>query len=250
MNTNDSDKYPRTFHFPFSPGATNDDRIAEKYDRVLNEPIVITEKLDGENTCINESGIFSRSHGVVSRDPWAKYLWDKFEFLKGKLGELEIFGENLYALHSITYTCLKDHFFVFAIRENDHWCSWEEVELYAGFADLSIVPVLYKGHVENLNPFSVYNLNSESENHRRLICFINDLIREPSSLSDPEIGLAPKEGVVVRIADGFGMDEFSESVFKWVRAHHVQSEQHWRQNWRRAWLNHELRAEKGLPAKR
>jgi hypothetical protein len=41
-----AEKYSRIFHFPFSPGTTNDDRIAERYDRAVNEPIVITEKPD------------------------------------------------------------------------------------------------------------------------------------------------------------------------------------------------------------
>jgi hypothetical protein len=176
MDANYSDKYPRTFHFPFSPGTSNDDRIAEKYDRVVNESIVITEKIDGENTCISESGIFSRSHGGVCRDPWANYLWDRFKFLKGKLGDLEIFDENLYAQHAITYTGLHDHFYVFAIRENDRWYSWEEVEFYARVADLSLVPVLYKGHVDKLNPFSISNLKFESDDHKKLINFIYDLV--------------------------------------------------------------------------
>lgn len=45
-------KYPRTAHLPFSPGATNDDRImsAADFERLLAMPeFVVTEKMDGGN---------------------------------------------------------------------------------------------------------------------------------------------------------------------------------------------------------
>jgi hypothetical protein len=43
------DKYPRTYHFPFSPGTTSDDRIAKNTNILYKRPVIITEKLDGEN---------------------------------------------------------------------------------------------------------------------------------------------------------------------------------------------------------
>lgn len=36
------------------------------------------------------------------------------------------------------------------------------------------------------------------------------------------------EGVVVRLADGFSDEDFSRSVAKWVRADHVQTDDHWK----------------------
>jgi len=44
-------KYPRTFHFPESPGAMNDDRILDPIESYAkwDHEVVITEKRDGEN---------------------------------------------------------------------------------------------------------------------------------------------------------------------------------------------------------
>jgi hypothetical protein len=35
-------KYPRTYHFPFSLGATNDDRVSEEYNFLENKEVVYT----------------------------------------------------------------------------------------------------------------------------------------------------------------------------------------------------------------
>ena len=154
-----SRKYGRTFHYPFSPGTTSDDRINPDYweDICAIEHMIHTEKLDGENTCLNQYGVFARSHAAPTRHPWAGYLKEKWEWIKGDLGELEIFGENLYAIHSIEYLDLEQHFFVFGVREGDRWLSWEETCFYANMLDFPTVPVLseekpeiqedYKAHI-------------------------------------------------------------------------------------------------------
>ena len=226
----DSRKYPRTFHLPFSPGTTSDDRIARDVSALFREPVVITEKLDGENTCLNRFGVFARSHGAPTRNPWATYLWDRWNVLKTMLGDLEVFGESLYAIHSIEYTGLQAHFFVFAIRDNERWLNWEEVELYARLIDLPTVPVLFRDHLDadTLEPT------------------VLRLAGEQSSLSDPGLSVSEREGVVVRVAREFHDEEFPTHVFKWVRRNHVRTTEHWTRNWRRAPLNPELRGMRGL----
>ena len=49
-----SEKYGRTYHYPFSPGTTSDDRINHTYweDIQRIRTLVHTEKLDGENNCL------------------------------------------------------------------------------------------------------------------------------------------------------------------------------------------------------
>jgi len=95
-----SRKYGRTFHYPFSPGTASDDRINHGYweDVSAIEKIVHTEKLDGENTCLNQYGVFARSHVAPTVHPWANYLKERWHLIKNDLGDLEIFGENLYAI--------------------------------------------------------------------------------------------------------------------------------------------------------
>jgi len=220
-------KYPRTYHLPFSPGTTSDDRIARDVSPIVAEsPIVITEKCDGENTCLNERGVFARSHGAPTRNPWASYLWDLHARLKGNLKTLELFGESLYAVHSIRYSGLENYFLLFAIRDGDHWLSWKEVTEYAHLIDIPTVPVLYEGH---LTPTELQPT-------------VETLVSQPSRLSgNPAfVPASPTEGIVIRLADAFPDDDFSRSVFKWVRKGHVATSTHWARNWQRAFLKHEL----------
>jgi hypothetical protein len=220
--TGASGKYPRTLHFPFSPGAKNDDRIARDFASLIGPELVITEKLDGENTCLNARGIFSRSHAAPTQNPWATYLYPRWELLKRDLGELDLFGESLYGIHSIEYTGLPEHFFLFGVRCEDRWESWDTVCLYAELTNVPTVPVLWRGSL------------------------IDDLVQQPSAVSDAELGLSPREGVVVRVAEAFPTSAFETSVMKWVRRGHVQTDEFWARNWRRAPLRHELRAKAGV----
>ena len=100
-----SEKYGRTYHYPFSPGTTSDDRINHTYweDIQQIEPLIHTEKLDGENNCLSRHGVFARSHAAPTTSPWTRELRERWELMKNDLGDIEIFGENLYAIHSIEY---------------------------------------------------------------------------------------------------------------------------------------------------
>lgn len=40
------------------------------------------------------------------------------------------------------------------------------------------------------------------------------------------------EGYVVRTVEGFAFDEFASHIAKWVRKGHVQTDEHWKANWR------------------
>lgn len=229
-----SKKYPRTYHFPFSLGAMNDDRIASDFESVCQKNIIITEKLDGENTCLNQFGVFARSHSAPTQNPWANYLWDKWRVLENELGDLEIFGESLYAVHSITYTGLKEYFYIFGIRQNGVWLSWEEVLLYAEVVAMPTAPLLYEGKLADwasYNPKIIPEQNMEN--------LVMSLVTQHSQLSNPDIGYSPTEGAVVRTAEGFKEEDFAQSVFKWVRKNHVQTDAHWTRNWKRAKLSHE-----------
>jgi hypothetical protein len=233
-----SRKYPRTFHFPFSPGTTSDDRIAKRFDALLSGNVVITEKLDGENTCLNQYGVFARSHTAPTRNPWANYLWDTWNTLHRQLGDLELFGESLYAVHSIRYSRLESYFYLFGIRDGERWLAWEEVEFYAGVLGLLTVPVLYRGLAAALPG------DDGLPPAEKLKASILGMVAEPSSLSDPTIGTTPREGAVARVARSFTTDEFPECVFKWVRKGHVQTDEHWTRNWQRARLHFEMTGNK------
>ena len=48
-------KYPRTMHLPFSEGVTSDDKMIKSLDAFQNCRVIVTEKMDGENTTILKS---------------------------------------------------------------------------------------------------------------------------------------------------------------------------------------------------
>jgi len=54
-------KYGRTYHLPISPGATSDDKVMLALDGLMAGDLVVTEKMDGENTTIHRGGSHPRS---------------------------------------------------------------------------------------------------------------------------------------------------------------------------------------------
>ena len=216
------EKYNRTYHVPWSPGTTNDDRINHNWEIILDKPIIITEKLDGENTCLKTSGVYGRSHGATDQNAWAKNMWPIWERIKTDLTDLDyhIFGENLYGIHSIEYDNLDDHFYVFAVRHNDIWLSWDQIEEVCFFLNLKTVPVLAKFQSNRLN-------------EKMLRSFILNHQEQGSILG----GIS--EGIVMRNQQSFHDSTFKDNVLKWVRKNHVQTDEHWTRNWKRAPLKWE-----------
>lgn len=222
---NASQKYGRTYHYPFSPGTTSDDRINADYWRDIQsvERLIHTEKLDGENNCLNRYGVFARSHAVPTQSAWTAKIRQRWALIKNDLGDLELFGENLYAVHSIEYRALEQDFFIFAVRCKDMWLSWEEVKVCAALYDFPCVPELpalpapvdeaqwrrdFLARVESRGAFDPWDVHTG----------------QPCTM----------EGIVSRAAGEFPVSDFARHVFKYVRKNHVKTTQHWKRNWRRA----------------
>jgi hypothetical protein len=225
-----SRKYGRTYHYPFSPGTTSDDRINHNYwSDVKNiSSLVHTEKLDGENNCLNRYGVFARSHAAPSQSPWTAWLRERWALLKNDLNDLEIFGENLYAIHSIEYTRLENHFYVFGVRREEQWLSWEETKFYAAMLDFPTVP-----EIRSMSA-AADRQTFESE--------ILTIVGEESRLGSRDAFSGKQctmEGIVSRDAGEYTVEEFRHRVFKYVRREHVKTDEHWTRNWRRAKLQWE-----------
>lgn len=192
-------KYGRTFHLPISPGATSDDKIMSSLDGLMVDDLVVTEKMDGENTTIHASGCHARSPDSryhPSRD-WLKAF---AAGISPYLAEGErIVGENLFARHSVGYEALPSYFLGFAWIVDGEVQSWDLT--LARFDELGIqpVPTLYKGPYR---PGLFY-----------------DLARA--------LDLTKQEGFVARIAGSFAESDMPSRMGKYVRAGHVQSETHW-----------------------
>ena len=216
-------KYPRTYHLPWSPGTTSDDKklSGDWFENYRGKEIVITEKLDGENTSITHYDVFARSHGAPTRSPWNFNLWSRdgiFSEVYSLIGENEwVFGENLYGEHSIHYDKLPTYWHIFAVSDTEKyiWYSWDDVCTVCSILNKPHVPVLWRGVVES---------------EQQLKDLVDRFVNEPSCYGDT------REGVVVRVTDEFPLDEFSKYVCKWVRPNHVQTDEHWTKNWKKAEL--------------
>jgi hypothetical protein len=208
-------KYNRTYHLPWSPGSTNDDRISDNVESLLGTEIVITEKLDGENCGMTDEGVYARSHATFTTSAWSREVRQLHKLsVEDELGDgVFLFGENMEGIHSIEYSNLESYFYIFGIRDNDIWIPWEKVEEYSYLLDIPTVPVLFKGVV-----------NSTKE----LQQIVEDLVSKPSELG------GQREGIVVRTAGMFHNDDFADNVMKWVRKDHVSTDVHWQRNWKKA----------------
>jgi hypothetical protein len=208
-----TDKYPRTYHFPFSPGKSSDDKVLHNWqDCIKDKNIMYTEKLDGGNTQITKEGVFARSVSMPTDHPSFDHLKAKWSTIRYDLDDLVLFGENMFAIHSIEYTDLESYFYIFGAKNKDKWLSWEEVCFYAQLFEWPTVPVLTFDMNKTVEQNILHNMSYESA-----------------------LG-GPKEGVVVRNRDEFPLGEFSSNIIKYVRKDHVQTDQHWTKNWRQAKL--------------
>lgn len=212
-------KYPRSYHFPYSPGAKNDDRINNDVSTLLGPDIVITEKLDGSNCAQSNVAVFGRSHVEPTKNPWDVKMWELHDRIKSSIDEdMYIFGENMYGIHSIEYSELTSYFYMFGVRYKDIWLSWDEVEEISYLLDIPTVPVLFKG-MTSIAPI--------------LEKLVKDYASQPSALG------GVREGVVVRLRNSFHDDDFSKSLLKYVRKDHVQtSDTHWTRDWKKATIKY------------
>lgn len=222
-----SRKYGRTYHYPFSPGTTSDDRINHDYwNDVTRIPVLVhTEKLDGENNCLSRYGVFARSHAAPSQSPWTAWLRERWELLKNDLGDLEIFGENVYAVHSIEYERLQHHYYVFGVRLHDRWLSWEETKFYANMLDFPTVPEI--------------KMISTPTDRAAFEADVLSIVAQPGTLGTVDAFTGKPctmEGIVTRDVNGYAVEDFAHHVFKYVRKSHVKTDEHWTRNWRRAQL--------------
>lgn len=192
-------KYPRTYHLPFSPGVSQDDRIMETYYWLQGYQVVVTEKMDGENTTWYRDYVHARSIDSGSA-PWRDYIMSMWSLIAHDIPEdFRLCGENLYAKHSIQYDNLSSYFQIFNIWSGLTCLSWNETKEWCDLLGLQTVPVLYEGPWDEE---LIMNLAlGLDKNHQ--------------------------EGLVVRAAQEIQYGEFRNRVGKYVRENHVQTHGHW-----------------------
>jgi len=226
-------KYPRIYHVPWSPNLQNDDRKHPDMNVFNDKIVIVTEKMDGENTTLYSDAIHARSidsqnANHPSRD-MVKSLWGNIKYV---INGMRICGENLYAEHSIKYDNLESYFYVFSIWEENtayssehmlNTCySWEDMLRNIIYIRnktgtmLNTVPVIYYGI------FNAEKIQLAWEEYKRK-------------------NLAESEGYVIRITEAFNFDFKKETFFtnmaKYVRENHVQTDKHWLKTWNKTKIN-------------
>lgn len=206
-------KYPSTRYWPWSPGLGREERVHEDPQRFVGASVVATEKLDGCNTLLHAGKVYGRSVSAPSDAGWLAMV-KKHHAWKVTEPDVRLYGEDIYAVHSITYDpVLEDQtFYAFALRdETGAFSSFSELETYAHGKSIPTVPVLFRGCFHSVEEIRE---------------FVERAHMEPSVLG------GEREGIVLRLACGFTEHEFPQNVCKSVRAGHVQSDIHWSRNWR------------------
>lgn len=193
-------KYPSTSHLPFSLGLQRDDTKISTLEYLEGQEVVVTEKMDGENTTLYSDYIHARSvdsRHHVSRD-WVKNFWNTIR-IDIPLG-YRICGENLYARHSLAYDSLPTYFMGFSVWNEKNEClGWDDTLEMFELLGIEPVPTLYRGKFD---------------------------LKHLQDLAD-SFDTNKKEGFVVRVTKSFGYNEFCTHIAKWVRSGHVQTNKHW-----------------------
>lgn len=164
-----------------------------------NMEIVVSVKMDGENTSLYNDHFHARSidSKMHSSRNWIKSFWSA---IKTDIPDnYRICGENLYAKHSIKYNDLKSYFYGFSVWHNEICLSWTDTLEFFNIIGIQSVEVIYEG------------------------VFDENILRNIANTID----LSKNEGYVVRNKNQFIYSDFSKNVGKFVRKGHVQTDDHW-----------------------
>jgi hypothetical protein len=195
-------KFPRTPHLPISLSRTDDDKSLRDYSLFENmREVIVTEKMDGESFTAYSDG-YTHARSIDSRHHESRSI------AKQKASEIcqllpkgwRISCENLYARHSIGYENLKGYLYLLAVWDSANIClSYDEMRLWAIDLDLPMPDLLYRGE------------------------FSSNILLDISKKLD----YTKVEGFVIRNADEFHFHDYGWNVAKFVRANHVQTDEHW-----------------------
>lgn len=167
-------KYPRTRHIEGSRLQKGDEDLSQiSFNEIKGKYIVIEEKVDGANSAISfvDKELLLQSRGHYLTGGYRERHYNLFkqwamihkEELYDILGEKYVmYGEWLYAKHSIYYDKLPHYFLEFDIydKENDVFLSTEERKKIIGNAPIVSVPVLATGKFNKMDDVLKYLGNS------------------------------------------------------------------------------------------
>lgn len=216
----------------------HDDTGLQSVENFVGIPLVITEKMDGGNMMIvsgTDTPVRARNGSRPKETMKLMYddLYWRYEVNEKLPDRLQVFGEWLFAKHSIHYGCqcedpcddigpaLSDtvpydderaYFQIFGVYDTtlNLWLSWPEVEQVADHLGFPTTPVIYKEDDSDVATFE-----TKHEARQELIKYARSVIDNGG------------EGIVVRSKFPFHYAQFGRRVGKYVRENHVQTDEHW-----------------------
>ena len=162
-------KFPRTSHALNLGAATRDDKVLLLSDlnRLVSSQVIVTveEKVDGANMGLSLSPdgkllVQNRSHYISSLyhpqfAPLDKWLARHSDELWTVLvpGRHVLYGEWLFATHSVKYTRLPDLFVAFDLydRFTKRFASRDVMERRLRGTTIKIVPIIYRGPLKSVD---------------------------------------------------------------------------------------------------
>ncbi len=182
-------KHPRTSHLPWSGGATDDDEFVPSLDLLKQSKVIVTVKLDGEQTTMYSDYMHARSLDG-RHDPSQSWVRNLHASIKYNIPPgWRVCGENMFEKHTIPYH-LSTYFYVHSIWNERNIClSWQNTVDFAALLELEVVPYLWRGHFEEKAIHRVYTPIFEGN---------------------------PMEGYVVRVEQEFSLAQFPIAIGKYV----------------------------------
>lgn len=244
------DKYPSTPHLlqlywhdtetTAQTRTESDDTGLDSLDHLVGHPLVITQKMDGGNCMLvaDVDNPVRARNGTSPEDTMRPLHRDGGLYWKQQVNQklpdrLQVFGEWMWAKHSIHYGCDCDqscddvgpnlsgltgvddersYFQVFGVydRKLNLWLSWPTTKMVSKQLGFPTVPVVY----EETSPTTA-TFTTEHEARRTLLSYAKEVVSNGG------------EGIVVRVKYPFHYGQFQSRVGKYVRENHVNTDEHW-----------------------
>lgn len=238
-------KYPRTPHIQGSRLQPGDEDLRQRpFSDIAGKHVVLEEKIDGANSAISftddgELRLQSRGHFLMGgyrerhydlMKQWGAVHKDRLYEVLGH--QYIMYGEWMYAKHSIYYDALPHYFLEFDVLDRENGKFLDTPSRHELLKDLPIchVPVLASGVFNNMDEVLKYLGDS------RYITDVHiDHLREDAEKLGLDAGRVCRETDASRLMEGIyiKVEENGEVVdrMKYVRASFLQtveeSQSHW-----------------------
>ncbi|MEE8522944.1 MAG: RNA ligase family protein [Thermoanaerobaculia bacterium] len=216
-------KYPRTRHLEGSRTQPGDEDLdAARFDEIRGRHLVVEEKLDGANAGISigdggELLLQSRGH-YLTGGPRERH-WDLFKrwaharagVFRERLGRrYVVYGEWLYAKHTVFYDRLPHYFMEFDVldRRTGSFLSTARRHALWDGGPLASVPVLHRGEVRSMQKLwrMIGTSLCKSEHWRQAL---DDQARaqelDVARVRGETDGSGDMEGLYVKVEEGGGV---------------------------------------------